>query len=449
MNHLIELLAPAGDPEKLRAAIQYGANAVYLSLRDFSLRAAGGNFTPRELSEAVAYAHARQVKVYLALNYLAHPTDMERLRGVLLDVLGSGAGSGTQLDPAADDKLDLVAVHRPDLASGLCPDAVIVADPGVFSLVREICPSIKIHISTQASVTNAAACRFWHSQGASRIILARELTLAEIRDIRAAVPESLELEAFVHGAMCMAYSGRCLLSAHLSRRDSNRGRCSQPCRWRYQVREVHEASRPDLPLDVESDERGSFIFNSKDLCMIEHIPELLSAGLSSLKIEGRVKSAFYVATVVKAYREALDHYQADPATYQMNPAWLEDLRKTVHRSFDTGFYFTPPQEDAKIDSEDTAVREAAVVGLVRAWLPDSHLALIEQRNKISDGEQLELVQPEGRHRNVPVAGLLDLERRPIGSTPHPGMLYFLPLEDAAVPGAFLRRLGDKDASVRS
>jgi U32 family peptidase len=419
MNRKVELLAPAGDPEKLRAAIQYGADAVYLSLRDFSLRAAGGNFTPAELKEAVAYAHARQVKVYLALNYLAHPTDMDRLR----DVLG-----GVLSDRAAD--------------------AVIVADPGVFSLVREICPSMKIHISTQASVTNAAACRFWHDQGASRIILARELTLAEIREIRAAAPDTLELEAFVHGAMCLAYSGRCLLSMHLSGRDSNRGRCSQPCRWRYQVREVHEENRPDLPLDVESGERGSFIFNSKDLCMIEHIPELLGAGLSSLKIEGRVKSTFYVATVVKAYRAAIDRYQADPSAYRLDPAWLEDLCKTVHRRFDTGFYFVPPQEDAKIDPGDTAVREAAVVGLVRAWLPDSRLALIEQRNKISSGERLELVQPQGGHRDVLAAGLMDLERRPISSTPHPGMLYFLPLEEAAVPGAFLRRLGDKDASAR-
>jgi len=303
---------------------------------------------------------------------------------------------------------------------------------------------MKIHISTQASVTNARTCRFWQEQGASRIILARELTLGEIRQIRQEIPAELELEAFVHGAMCMAYSGRCLLSNFFSGRDSNRGRCTQPCRWKY---EIAEEKRPDLPLTVASDSRGSYLFNSRDLCMIEHIPELAEAGLSSLKIEGRVKSAFYVATVVKAYREALDRYLDDPAGYVCDPAWLADLRKTVHREFDTGFYFTPPAEDAKIFTADTSLREAAVVGIIRAWLPESGLALVEQRNKIVTGDWLELVQPEGRHQDVQALGLTDLERRPIGSTPHPQMFYYLPLTEAVVPGAFLRRLGDKDKPV--
>jgi U32 family peptidase len=328
MNRKTELLAPAGDPEKLLLAVLYGADAVYLSLRDFSLRAAGGNFTPEELAEAVAFAHARRVRVYLALNLLAHPGDLKPLHEALR------------------------AVQAQTGATNL-PDAVIVADPGVFGLVREFWPDMKIHISTQASVTNAAACRFWHEQGASRIVLARELTLAEIRGIRAEIPPALELEAFVHGAMCLAYSGRCLLSSFLSGRDSNRGRCSQPCRWSYQV---HEVKRPDLPFEVAGDSRGSYIFNSNDLCMIEHMPALLEAGLDSLKIEGRVKSAFYVATVVKAYREALDRYQTDPGAYRCDPTWLQDLSKTVHRRFDTGFFFTPPQEDAKVDVTDTAVR---------------------------------------------------------------------------------------------
>ena len=408
-----ELLAPAGDPEKLRMAVLYGADAVYLAARDFSLRAYSGNFSPEELSDGIAYAHEHGVKVYLALNILAHSDDIVNLRQILPVLLKAG------------------------------PDAAIVADPGVFSLIREIAPAMKIHISTQASVTNAATCRFWHAQGASRIVLARELTLEEIRQIRADIPADLELEAFVHGAMCMAYSGRCLLSNYFSGRDSNRGRCSQPCRWQYQVAEV---KRPDQPLQVIGDERGSYIFNSRDLCMIEHIPELALSGLNSLKIEGRVKSAFYTATVVKAYREALDAYRADPENYTFNPAWLADLRKTVHRDFDTGFYFTSPQQDPKIQPEDTNVREAAVVGIVRGQLPDSGLLLVEQRNKIMDGDLLELVRPSGRYAPLTATGLLDIEHRPITATPHPQMFYYLPLANAGnVPaGSFLRRIGDKD-----
>ena len=407
----IELLAPAGDPEKLRMAIAYGADAVYLAARDFGLRAFSGNFTERELADAVKYAHERQVKVYLTLNILAHPNDLAEMRRSLPDLLATG------------------------------PDAAIVSDPGVFSLLREIAPNLSIHISTQASVTNASTCRFLHDLGASRIVLARELTLAEIRQIKADIPPELELEAFVHGAMCMSYSGRCLLSNYYSGRDSNRGRCSQPCRWKYQV---VEEKRPDQPLEIAGDSRGSYIFNSRDLCMIEHVPEMAAAGISSFKIEGRVKSAFYAATVVKAYREALDSYLADPTGYAFNPAWLEDLRKTVHRDFDTGFYFSPPQEDPKIQPDDTNIREAAVVGIIRAWLPDSGLALVEQRNKISTGDLLELVRPAGRHLELTAAGLLDLERRPIQATPHPQMMYYLPLPEAAQPGSFLRRLGDKD-----
>lgn len=408
----IELLAPAGDPDKLRMAVQYGADAVYLAARDFSLRAYSGNFSPEAMAEGVTYAHARNVKVYLALNILAHQTDLSGLRDSLPDMLATD------------------------------PDGVIVADPAVFCLIREQKPDLRIHISTQASVTNAGTCRFWHDLGASRIVLARELTLAEIKEIRMETPPGLELEAFVHGAMCMAYSGRCLLSNFFSGRDANRGRCSQPCRWKYRIA---EEKRPDMPLDVTGDLRGSYFFNSRDLCMIEHIPELADAGLSSLKIEGRVKSAFYVATVVKAYREALDRYRADPSGYETDPAWLEDLSKTVHRDFDTGFYFAKPIEDPKIQIEAINVREAAVVGLIRAYLPESGLALVEQRNKVSSGENLELVTPKGRHIDLPACGMLDLERQPIDSTPHPQMFYYLPVPSAVPPGSFLRRLGDKDS----
>ena len=407
----IELLAPAGNPEKLRLAIQYGADAVYLAGLDFGLRAYGGNFTPDELAAAIIYAREHQVKTYLALNILAHPGDLAGLRQFVRDLPDPG------------------------------PDAAIVSDPGVFAILREERPEIRLHISTQASVTNDRTCCFWHDQGASRIVLARELTLAEIRRIRENIPPELELEGFVHGAMCMAYSGRCLLANFLSGRDSNRGQCSQPCRWRYHL--VDE-NQPDRPLTVTADDRGSYFFSSRDLCLIEHIPELIAAGLNSLKIEGRGKSAFYAATTVKAYREALDRYAADPAGYAADPVWLDDLRKTVHREFDTGFYFTEPQRDPKIFLSDTSQREAAVVGIIKAWLPESGLALVEQRNKIQEGETVELVRPRGRHVDIRIAGLLDLERKPIASTPHPLMLYYLPLPEAAAPGSFLRRLGDKD-----
>lgn len=412
----IELLAPGGDLQKLKMAVEYGADAVYIGAPDFSLRAFSDNFSPEQMAEGIAFAHDKNVKVYLALNILAHPADMAGLRQSIRDMLAAG------------------------------PDAVIVSDPGIFSLIREQDPTMKIHISTQASVTNAQTCRFWHEQGASRIVLARELTLSEIAQIRQEIPAELELEAFVHGAMCMAYSGRCLLSNFYTERDSNRGRCSQPCRWKY---EVVEEKRPDHPLTIEGDNRGSYIFSSRDLCLIEHIPALAQAGLNSFKIEGRVKSAFYVATVVKAYREALDSYMADPAGYVFNPALLDDLQKTVHRQFDTGFYFSTPQQDPKIFAANTNLREADFVGIVRAWLPDSGLALVEQRNKIITGEWLELVQPNGRHLDILASEILDLERRPIDSTPHPQMMYYLPVTESIQPGAFIRRLGDKDRPVRN
>lgn len=406
-----ELLAPAGDQSKLEAAIAYGADAVYLGSKSFSLRAQSGNFTLEKLADAVRYAHDHQVKTYVAANILAHPQDMSALR-------------------------EFMRALRP-----IGPDALIISDPGVFTLAREEAPEIPVHISTQASVTNAESVLFWARQGASRIVLARELGLDEIRVIRDQIPPEIELEGFVHGAMCMAYSGRCLLSNFLTGRGANQGACAQSCRWEYEIREI---KRPDQPLLLTEDERGTYLMNSRDLCMIEHIPALLAAGLTSFKIEGRVKSAFYVATVVKAYREAIDRYLADPDHYAVDPAWLSDLAKTVHRPFDTGFYFSRPATDAKIYLQDTQVREAAVVGVVEAYLPDSGLAFVQQRNKVSAGETVEIVQPKGRHLELEVQDMLDLERQPITSTPHPKMYYFLPVPEPVVAGSFIRRLGDKD-----
>jgi len=406
-----ELLAPAGDRAKLETAIAYGADAVYLGSKQFSLRAQSGNFPLDELADAISYAHDHQVRVYVAANILAHPADMRSVR-------------------------TFMRALRP-----IGPDALIISDPGIFALAREEAPDLPIHISTQASVTNAEAVRFWAREGASRIVLARELGLDEIRTIREQIPAEIELEAFVHGAMCMAYSGRCLLSNFLTGRGANQGECAQPCRWEYEVREV---KRPDQPLLLTEDQRGTYLMNSRDLCLIEHIPALVAAGLDSFKIEGRVKSAFYVATVVKAYREAIDQYLADPGHFSVDPAWLSDLSKTVHRPFDTGFYFSRPAAEAKIFLQDTQVREAAVIGVAEAYLPDSGLLLVQQRNKVSLGETIEIVQPKGRHLELQVQALLDLERRPITSTPHPKMYYYLPVAEPVRPGSFIRRLGDKD-----
>lgn len=411
----LELLAPAGDMEKMRTAIRYGADAVYLSTGDFGLRAASANFSPEELGEAVAYAHERGVRVYLALNILAHPEDIIHLK----------------------DQLDRL------LAAG--PDACIVSDPGIFSILRRLAPDMDLHISTQASVTNGEACRFWHRQGARRIVLARELTMAEIGQIRADIGPEPELEVFVHGAMCLAYSGRCLLSSYLTGRDANRGRCSQPCRWPYMLTDPENPGRSVL---LEQDRRGSYLLNSRDLCMIEHLPDLAGAGVNSLKIEGRVKSSFYVATVVKAYREALDAYLGDPAGWSCCPKWLSDLNKTVHRPFDTGFFYARPQEDAKLSTSRIDCREAAVVGIVKAFLPDSRLLLVEQRNKIQTGDLLELIQPRGRDVTIIADRLLDLEQKPIQSTPHPRMLFYLPCDEPVAPDSYIRRIGNKDLPHR-
>lgn len=405
-NRRIELLAPAGDEEKLRLAIQYGADAVYLAARSFSLRAASANFSIQGLKDAIHYAHQRNVRVYLALNILAHQSDMEHLQVQIESLLETG------------------------------PDAVIVADPGVFQLVKQQHPQMKIHISTQASTTNAQACRFWYEQGARRIILARELTLQEIKAIRYEIPEDLELEVFGHGAMCMAYSGRCLLSAYLTGRDANRGRCAQPCRWSF---ELTESGHPDKSLVMEEDERGTYFLNSRDICMIEHIPELAEAGVSSLKIEGRMKSGYYVSTVVQAYRSAIDRWTQNQQAYSCDPEWMGDLKKTTHRPFSTGFFFQGPEDHANLSIDLIDEREATVAGQVLAWLSDKKLALVEQKNCIEAGDMLELVQPGKQNQCFVARTILDLALSPINRTPHPRMLYYLPFSCAVEPGAMIRR----------
>lgn len=406
-----EILSPAGDLEKLKAAIAYGADAVYLSGKSFGLRAGSGNFNHEEMLEAVEYSHARGVRCYVTMNILAHAKDIAVL----------------------DEEIHFC--HEAGV------DALIVSDAGIFRRIRTLYPDFEIHISTQASITNADGCLFWYEQGARRIVLARELTLAEISEIRRRIPDDLKLECFVHGAMCMSYSGRCLLSNFFTGRNANHGECAQPCRWKYSVT---EEKRPDQPLPVEEDERGTYLFNSKDICMIDYIPELIAAGIDSFKIEGRIKGSFYAATTTKAYREALDAYMAAPDAYTPDPSWKASLERTVHRVFGTGFYFDTPADNAQIFAEDTYLRPAFVAAMVIGYDSERGLAVVSQRNKISVGDTLHVLMPDGQHDPIQVEALLDEKMEPIQSTPRAKMLYYLPVKEELPAYTFLSRDGDKD-----
>lgn len=431
LRPLPELLSPAGNKEKMEAALLFGADAVYMAGENFGLRAKKTAFGRDELAESVAYAHALGRKVYVTMNIIAHEDDLKDVGPYAKYLESIGA------------------------------DAVIVADPGIVALVKKAAPDLELHLSTQASTCNSAACRFWYEQGVKRIVLARELSLDEIREMRANVPEDLEFEAFVHGAMCVAYSGRCLLSNLLTGRDANRGECAQPCRWSWLPGTEQsggetgaEESLDEPALYLREDERGSYFFNSRDLCMIEHIPALAEAGINSFKIEGRMKGAFYAAMTAKVYREALDLYGADPEGFGTRPEWLEELNQMVHRTYDTGFYFGRPMEAAKIDPERSYHREAAVVARaaeIPERLPEGKIACV-QRNKIFLGDELEIIRPQGENLRLKVSALWDEELQPIEDTRHPTMPFFLDRKDLAEgqrdepipPGSFFRREGNKD-----
>ncbi len=419
----VEVLSPAGNPAKLRTAVNYGADAVYMSGKNYGLRALSDNFTREEMVESVAYAHSRGVKCYVTLNVMPTEDDL----------------------PGLDDAIRFIGDE-----SGA--DAVLVSDPGIFVRTRELCPDLEIHISTQASVTNSAACKFWADQGARRIVLAREVSLAQIRKIRDAIPDDIELECFVHGAMCVAYSGRCLLSNYFTGRRSNGGACAQPCRWGYHV---VEEKRPDLAMPVEEDERGTYVFGSKDICMIDHIPELVDAGVNSFKIEGRIKGEYYAAAVTKVYREAVDLYCKDPASYAVDPHWHYVLDKVVHRDYDTGFFFNSPSEDAKIDYEKSYNKPAFVVGIVQPSDASAGAGLTKviQKNKLYRGDVLNVLMPEGYIEPVTVAELYDSKMEPVDACPHPEMTFFMKAVDkngapVTLPEmTFLSRDGDKDAGI--
>lgn len=354
----IELLAPAGDLEKLKTAIDYGADAVYLGGEAFGLRKASKNFSVEKIKEGVAYAHARGKKVHVTLNIIPHDKDFDGLDEYL-----------AELEEAE-------------------VDAVIVADPGIFMRVKKA-SKLPIHMSTQGSLTNSETVRFWRDLGAERVVLARELTLDEIRTIERDV-EGVEIETFVHGAMCMSYSGRCLMSNYMTGRDANQGDCAQPCRYKYHL---VEENRPGEYFPIESTAEGSFILNSKDLCMIEHIDELIEAGIRSLKIEGRVKSAYYLATVIRAYRMAIDAYYADPKNFSYDPRWLEEIKKVSHRDFTTGFYYSEAKGPEGISDSTTYIKNYDFVGVVLDYDPDTKRATIEQRNRLFRGDEVEVFGP--------------------------------------------------------
>jgi putative protease len=383
-----ELLAPAGNLEKLKTAINFGADAVYLGGSKLNLRAFADNFTDEELREGVEYAHSRGKKVFITINVFPHNEDLIGLEEYLKDLYN------------------------------LNVDAIIVSDPGIIMTAREVVPDLEIHLSTQANNVNWKSAIFWHKQGVKRIVLARELSLEEIKGIKRNIPESCELEAFIHGSMCMAYSGRCVISNYMTGRDSNRGQCAQPCRYKYYL---VEEKRPGEYFPVVEDEKGAYILNSKDLCMIEHIPELIKSGIDSLKIEGRMKSAYYVASIVKSYRQAIDAYFDNPEEYVFQKKWLENLEKASHRAYFTGFYFGDPNKQTYETS--SYIRDYDIVGVVREYDKSTGLATIEQRNKVLEGDTVEILRPVGDNFEIKLDDMRNSKDEKIQSAPSAQMIF--------------------------
>ena len=402
-----ELLAPAGNFEKLKAALLYGADAVYFAGDMFGMRAAAGNFTVEEIFEAVAYTHARGARAYLTVNTMPRTSEYPALRDYLASLRGSGI------------------------------DALIVSDLGVLETAKELLPEAELHISTQASSVSVADVRAWRALGASRVVLARELTLDEVAAIVRAVPDT-EIECFIHGAMCVSYSGRCLLSNFFTGRDSNRGACAQPCRWNYRTLEVVEEKRPDAPMPLYEDKDGTFIMSSRDMCMIEHVPELVDAGITSFKIEGRMKSAYYTAVVTNAYRMAIDAYLRDGADYRFDPQLFRELESVSHRDYGTGYWFDTPREEANVCKKMGYIREKAYIATALGYDTASGRATFVQRNKVSAGETVELISPGKVGRAFTACELCDEADAPIESAPHPGMIFSLRVPFAVKEGDILR-----------
>lgn len=402
----VELLAPAGDLEKLKIAVEYGADAVYFGGEMFSLRSGAGNMSVEEIREGVEFAHSRGVRCHMAMNVYAHNEDIEPLRRYLKEI------------------------------KDIPIDAFIVSDPGVIAVLRETIPDAELHLSTQSNMTNYVTAGFWHDMGIKRLVLARELTLDEIREIRDKTPADLELESFVHGAMCISYSGRCLLSNFMTGRDANRGECAHPCRYKYRL---EEEKRPGEYWPVDEDERGTYIFNSKDLCMLQHIPSLIESGVTSFKIEGRMKSIFYIAHVLKAYRTAIDSYYKDPLNYAFNDAWYDEMCKASHREFTTGFYFRKPTNEDQNYLTSAYTRDYSFTGIIRSYDENSGTAVVEQRNKMDIGDTIEIFGPEGEFFTQKLESMTDEEGNSIMSAPHPQQILRIKLDKPAGPNYMLRK----------
>ena len=388
-----ELLIPANNLEVLKIAVMYGADAVYIGGEAFGLRAKAKNFTSEDMKAGIEFAHEHGVKVFVTANILAHNSDLNGVRRYMEEL------------------------------KEIKPDALIIADPAIFTIAKEICPEIEIHISTQANNTNYGTFNFWYGLGAKRVVTARELSLREIKEIRDNIPKDLEIETFIHGAMCISYSGRCLLSSFMAHRDANRGACTHPCRWKYAV---VEESRPGEYMPVYENERGTYIFNSKDLCMIEHIPEMMESGIDSFKVEGRMKTALYVATVARTYRMAIDDYKKSPEYYKSRiPFYKSEIAKCTYRQYTTGFFFGKPDENTQIYDSNTYVKEYTYLGIIGAKNDKGYR--IEQRNKFSVGETIEVMKPDGRNIEVVVKGIYDEEGNPQESAPHPKQVLYVDL----------------------
>ena len=402
----VELLVPAGSLEVLKVAVDYGADAVYIGGQAYGLRAKADNFSIEEMKKAVKYAHAKNAKVYVTANIFAHNYDIEGMKAYFEQLKDTGV------------------------------DAVLVSDPGIFLLAKETMPDMELHISTQANNTNYLTYNFWYNMGAKRVVTARELSLVEIKQIREHIPEDMEIESFMHGAMCISYSGRCLLSSYFTGRDANRGACTHPCRWKYHI---VEETRPGEYMPVNEDDRGTYIFNSKDLCMIEHIPEMIDAGIDSFKIEGRMKTALYVATVARTYRKAIDDYMESPELYRSNMEYYKsEIAKCTYRQFTTGFYFGKTDETSQIYDSNTYIKNCTYIGIVQGH-NDKGYALLEQKNKFSVGETIEVMIPDGTNKEVIVKAIEDEDGRPMESAPHPKQMIYVDFGEEIKEGYLLRR----------
>ena len=402
----VELLVPAGSLEVLKVAVDYGADAVYIGGQAYGLRAKADNFSIEEMKKAVKYAHAKNAKVYVTANIFAHNYDIEGMKAYFEQLKDTGV------------------------------DAVLVSDPGIFMLAKEIMPDMELHISTQANNTNYLTYNFWYKMGAKRVVTARELSLVEIKQIREHIPEDMEIESFMHGAMCISYSGRCLLSSYFTGRDANRGACTHPCRWKYHI---VEETRPGEYMPVNEDDRGTYIFNSKDLCMIEHIPEMIDAGIDSFKIEGRMKTALYVATVARTYRKAIDDYMESPELYRSNMEYYKsEIAKCTYRQFTTGFYFGKTDQDSQIYDNNTYIKNCTYIGNVQEITEDG-LTAFEQKNKFSVGEEIECMNFDGTNTVCRVEEIYNDRMEPMESAPHPKMQLYVKLDRPVSAGMILRR----------